>query len=247
MTREALESGWQPVPQYGNPEWDAITALAELSDDSQLLSPVVTALQTAAPSRYSARDNLEKWFSQRAAAVAALTTSPHVPRSDLIALVPILDESALEAAYQHSEGELRSVCLEQLTRLRGEAEEARPKFVAVPNDDELAQQDDAAAVLHTHLKNLKGRAAQRDLTIDGLLRSRFTTPDILRFLPASRVLDSAEQAEQVAEMLVSACGDDQHRWSALPTRCVPPPARATTFGTWLDQLAADSAEGVDDG
>jgi hypothetical protein len=111
-----------------------------------------------------------------------LTTNPHVPRSELIALLPTLDEHALAAIHQHSDGELKSVSAAQLARVREAAEEKRPRLIEVPSDDELAALEDPPAVLRTHVKYPKGRAAQRDLTIDGLLRSRFTTPDILRGL-----------------------------------------------------------------
>lgn len=236
LVREVVDGGWTPQGEFGRPDWNGITALAELSNDTQLLTAAVTTTQTAEPSRYKTSESLKSWFDERAAAVAALTMNPDVPRSDLIALVPTLDEHALEAAHRHSDGALKSACQEQLAQRREAAAQQRPRFVEVPDDDELAEHDDPAAVLHAHLKHLKGRAAQRDLTIDGLLRSRFTTPEILRALAAARVLDSAEQAERVAALLAAACGDDHLRWSALPTHCDPPPARAVTFGAWLDRL-----------
>jgi hypothetical protein len=64
--------------------------------------------------------------------------------------------------------------------VRQAAEERRPKLIEVSNDDELTDHDDPAAALRTPWKDLQARAAQRDLTIDGLPRSRFTTPEILR-------------------------------------------------------------------
>jgi hypothetical protein len=161
----------------------------------------------------------------------------HVPRSELIALLSTLDEGGLDAIHQHSDGELKAESAAQLARVRQAAEERRPKLVEVPSDDDLAEHEDPTAVLRTHLKHLKARAAQRDVTIDGLLRSRFTTPEILRALPATRVLDAAEQADQVAELLASACGDDQRCWSALPALADPPSARTTTFAAWLARLA----------
>ena len=238
LVTEVTGGDWKPVDRYSGPDWNGIAALAELSDDTQLLTDTVAAVRNAEPSTYETRDRqrLERWHDERAAAVAALTTNPHVPRTELIAWLPTLDEKALGAILQHSEGELRSACAAQASRLRQVAEEQRPKMIEVPNDDELAEHDDPTAVLRTHLKNLKARAAQRDVTIDGLLRSRFTTPEILQALPAVRVLDAAEHAAQVAELLAEACGQDQQCWSALPGLSDPPPARTITFGAWLDHL-----------
>jgi hypothetical protein len=238
LVGEVVDGGWTPVDRYVGPEWEAIAALAELSDDVRLLTDTVAAIRTVEPSDYDTRDRqcLDEWRDGRANAVAALTTNSHVPRAELIALLPALDERALDAIHQHSEGELKSASAVQLARVRQAAEEQRPKLIEVPNDDELTEHDDPAAVLRTHLKYLKARAAQRDVTIDGLLRSRFTTPEILRALPAARVLDAADQADQVAELLAISCGDDQQCWSALPTLSDPPPARTITFGAWLDRL-----------
>lgn len=239
LVREVVEDGWTAVARYGGADWSAIEALAVLSDDTGLLAEVVESIRGVEPPRYRTQDRnyLEKWLDDRANAMVALATSPHVPDSSLITLLPTLDERALEAVCQHSEGDLRSACEETLSTLRQAAESKRPKLIEVPSDDELARHGDPAAVLHAHLKNLKGRAAQRDLTIEGLLRSRFITPEILRSLPAPNVLDSAEHAELVAEMLAAVCGDDYARWSSLQSRCDPPPARTTTFGKWLDQLS----------
>lgn len=238
LVRDVVDGGWTPSGRYSGPEWESITALAELSDDVQLLSDAVAAIRTAEPSNYRTRDKegLDDWHGGRANAVAALAANSHVPRSELIVLLPALDECGLDAIHQHSDGELRAASAAKLARVRQTAEERRPKLIEVPNDDELAVHDDPVAVLRTHVKYLNARAAQRDLTIDGLLRSRFTTPEILRTLPAARVLDAAEQADQVAELLANVCGDDYQCWNTLPALLDPPPARTVTFGAWLDRL-----------
>lgn len=139
----------------------------------------------------------------------------------------------------HCEGALREACDTQRATLERAAEMQKPKIIPVPDDEELAAVDEPAAMLRIQLKHLKGRAAQCDATIDGILQSRFTTPDILRSLPAFRVLDRAVQADQVAAMIAAVCGDNLERWNALPSLCDPPPARKTTFGAWLDQLPAN--------
>ncbi len=238
LVHEVVDGGWTPVDRYIGPEWRAIAALAELSEDVQLLTDTVAVLRTAEPSDHQPRDRerLAQWHDERVTALAVLTTNSRVPRAELIAWLPTLDERALEVIHQNSEGELRAASAAQLARVRQAAEEQRPKLIEVPNDDELVEHDDPAAVLCTHVKYLKARAAQRDVTIDGLLRSRFTTPEILRVLPAAGVLDAAEQADQVAELLATACGDDQQRWGMLPALLDPPPKRTVTFGAWLDRL-----------
>ncbi|MFJ8963644.1 hypothetical protein ACIRG5_30070 [Lentzea sp. NPDC102401] len=239
LVREVVDDGWTAGARHGGADWRAIEALAELSDDSKLLEQAVEAIRNTEPPSYRTqnRNYIEEWLDDRAKAVVALVMSPHVPGSSLITLVPILDERALETVCLHSEGDLQSACEEALSELRQVAESKRPRLIEVPSDDELRGHDDPVAVLHTHLRNLKGRAAQRDLTIEGLLRSCFVTPEILQCLPAPDVLESAEHAELVAEMLAAECGDDYARWSSLQSRCDPPPARTTTFGKWLDQLS----------
>lgn len=240
LVREVIDAGWTPAERYTGPDWPAIAALAEISDDTQLLSSCIAAIRSAQPParNYRDREREHRWSEQRADTLAALATNPHVPRDDLIALVPLLDQPSLEAIHERSHGELRDACSTQLARLRHADEVQRPRITSVPDDDELTALEDPVSVLQAHLKHLKHRAAQRDATIDALLRSRFTTPDMLRALPAFRVLDSPEQAGQVAGLIVEVCGNSRRRWDALPGHCDPPPDRKTTFGAWLEQLAS---------
>jgi hypothetical protein len=53
------------------------------------------------------------------------------------------------------------------------------------------------------------------VTREGLLGSRFATADILRALPAQRVLESENQGSLVAGLIAQACGGDPDRWTAL--------------------------------
>ncbi|MBB5957109.1 hypothetical protein FHS29_003702 [Saccharothrix tamanrassetensis] len=237
LVHEVVADGWAPVDDYLGPQWEEIAALAELSSDAPLLAQAVAAAANG-PSDYRLQepDELDKWFAWRAAAMEALTGNPLVSRSDLIAVVPALDERALEAVLRRADGDLRTVCVEHLTRIRQEAEERLPKYIEVPSDDELATLDDPEAELRAHLRHLKTRAAQRDTTVDGLLRCRFTTPEILGALPAYRVLESTEQAEQVACLVAEACGTSEERWRSLAEDLETPPTRTMTFAAWLERL-----------
>lgn len=240
LVREVTDAGWTPSRKYGGPDWPAIAGLAQIHDDQKLLTSCVDAIRSAKPptNDYRDREREQRWSEERASTLATLAANPRVPRDALIGLVTVLDERSLDAVREHSDGELRAACGKQLDRLRLAAEARQPKMIAVPDDDELSGHHDPGSVLQTHLKNLKHRAAQRDVTIDGLLRSRFTTAEILRALPAFRVLDCPEQAAQVARIIIDACDGDHDRWSALPAHCDPLPDRKITFGAWLDRLAS---------
>lgn len=235
VLREAVEDGWTPSKH----SWHEITALAELSDDAALLTDAVGALRAENPwlRNPSHRDWAEQWGPERAEAAAALAANPNTPREVLIDVLPALDEQALQQILQHTTGPVSEAADEQLTSLRQAAAAREPKIVKVPDDDELAQLPDPVEELRKHLRHLRGRVKQRDATCDALLRSRFTTDELLRALPANRVLQSAEQSERVANMIKDACGDHPERWAALPTHCQPP---SGTFGQWLDRLTTIS-------
>jgi hypothetical protein len=55
LVREVVDGGWTPLERCIGPEWEAIAALAELSDDVQLLTNTVAALRTAEPATYQTR------------------------------------------------------------------------------------------------------------------------------------------------------------------------------------------------
>ncbi|MFE9750280.1 hypothetical protein ACFYOT_35700 [Saccharothrix saharensis] len=238
LVREVVADGWTVEGRYRKPDWGGIAALAELSDDGELLKAAVDAVQAAHPSDYDRRDRdrLVKWSQDRSSAVVALAANRHVPHAWLIDLLPGLDEHALRTLADAGHSELSLAAQEHLTRLRAENEAKLPKIVPVPDDDELAVLDDPVAELRAHLEHLRGRAAQRDATIDGLLRSRHTTLEILRALPAARVLNSAEQAGRVAGILAEVCGEQEELWRSLPAHFDPPPARNVTFGAFVDRL-----------
>jgi len=73
------------------------------------------------------------------------------------------------------------------------------------------------------------RGCRGGATCEALLRSPFTTPDVLRALPAHRVLDSGEQAELTASMIVDVCGDDPDRWEAVAGRLDSARRKTVTF------------------
>jgi hypothetical protein len=240
LVREAVEDGWTPTGRFTG--WKEITALAELTDDPALLVDAVTATRNAAEPN-STRQHGEKepsWSEERAATVAALTANPATPRNELTALLPALDEAALLAVTRHSGGDLQAAACARLAKLR-EEEARHPTLIQIPSDEELADLDDPAEELRTHLKHLRTRAEQRDTTCEGLLRSRFTTPSILRDLPAHRVLESREQADLTARMIAETCGDNLTRWNGIAAHLDPPPRKAVTFGAWLDGLKTTTA------
>jgi hypothetical protein len=179
------------------------------------------------------------WEDKRVRAVGALIANPATPRSELAGLVPALDEQALLAMLPHSDGGLEAAVCGRLDDIRRAEAASRPILIAVLSDDELARSANPEDELRGHLKHLKARAEQRDLTCEGLLGSRFATADILRVLPAHRVLESEKQADLVAGLIAEACGGDPNRWTALPGKLEPPPRKTVKFDTWLRQLAQD--------
>ncbi|MFD8495916.1 hypothetical protein [Amycolatopsis sp. NPDC059657] len=236
VVQEAVEDGWAPDGRFTH--WPELTALAELSDDTALLSGAVAATRHATKPDYLSRQRQDgpSWEEERARTVAALTTNPATPHADLMALLAALDEPALLSVEQHGEGDLRAAARTQLDERRRAADAGRPALIHVPSDRELAESDDPAAELAGHLKYLRARAEQRDTTCEALLRSRFTTPDILRALPAHRVLDSAQQADLTATMIIEACGDDTARWQAVADHLDSQPRKTVTFQAWLNTV-----------
>lgn len=254
VVREAVEDGWTPRDRIlRQPDWPAIAGLAVLTDDADLLAAAAAAATAGAatataraatarnhpaePSRPSLPDTAD-WSAERAEAVVALVDNPATPRAALVALVPTLDKRTLNLILERGESELADACHAQLERLRRDAEARRPRLVAVPSDDELARTADPVAELRGHLRHLRASAAQRDLTADGLLRSRYTTPELLRAVPARHVLACSARAGQVADIIIEACGDDLDRWQALGSWTGTKPPPTMTFDAWLERLGA---------
>lgn len=242
VAREAVEDGWTPRDPLLGPDWSGIADLAVLTDDTTLLADTATAAaatteRNAAPFS-SYRSGGPDRSAERADAVLALAANEATPRADIVALLPALDEQTLGRILEHSDGDLADACRAQIDRLRREVAARQPKRVAVPGDDELAQAADPVAELRKHLRYLRGPVAQRDVTADGLLRSRFTTPELLEHIPARHVLGCAERADQIADLIIEICGDRLDRWQALAAMANAKAAPSMTFGTWLAQLTA---------
>ncbi|MCK2239252.1 MULTISPECIES: hypothetical protein [unclassified Crossiella] len=235
----AIADGWTPNGRYIGPSWPELVALAELTGEAALLTEAVAAIRDARQSEHAPRDReaAQEWSRQRAGAVGALVANPATPRSELRTLVSMLDEPGLLALAQTDDGELTEACQARLDRLRQEARARQPELVPVPPDEQLAELADPAAELGKHLRRLRASAGQRDLTCAGVLQSRFSTPEILRALPAHRVLASAEQAALAAGMIADACRDQEARWRTLAGELSRLPAKGVTFGAWLDRLA----------
>ncbi|MFF4599863.1 hypothetical protein [Amycolatopsis sp. NPDC001319] len=217
LVRDVVAKGWEPGSRLTGADWEDIAALAELTDDGDLLRSVVVSVRESCSSADRDRALSPKDADIRAGAIERLVANPWTPSDALLDLVPLLDEPSLDAVERRSAGELNSASRsrrEQLTKL---SQTKKPSLVRVPTDTELAKEQDPAAILAGHLRNLHGRAAQRDLTTTGLLQSRYTTPEVLRALPARQVLDSPGQVKQVAEMIAEVCGDAEKCWSSLAT------------------------------
>lgn len=218
--------------------------MGELTDNPDYLASAAGAVKAAEPpierpfpSRRPA--DVNRWYELRADAVAALARNPHTPAVCLTDAVAVLDERAVTAILNQSPpADLDALCRRRIQELDEIAARNRPpQPVEVPPDDDLAKLTDPAAELTTHLRHLRSRAAQRDVTIAGLLQSRYASPEILRALPAYRILDSADKAALVATMIADSCGDDPARWQTLATLCQTTPDKKTTFGRWLDSLS----------
>jgi hypothetical protein len=243
VVREAVEDGWTPGHDLYGPDWSGIADLAVLTDDTALLAKAAAAAATIERRRepsWPYRSDESDQTAQRADAVLALVANEATPRSDLVRVLPTLDEDTLGRVLEQSDGDLAEACRAQLDRLRREAAQRQPKRFAVPGDDELAQAADPVAELRKHLRHLRGPAAQRDLTSDGLLRSRYTTRELLEPIRARHVLGCAERADQVADLIIEICGDQDDRWQALAAVANTKPAPAMTFGAWLAQLTAST-------
>ncbi len=236
FVRDVVANGWQPVRRYGGPDWDDIAALAELTDDSDLLRSVVVSVRESCSSSDRDRVFSPKDAEVRADAIEMLVANPQTPRDALLDLVRLLDEPSLVAVERRSEGELNSASRARREQLTKSSSTKKPMLVPVPTDAEFAGEQDPAASLAGHLLSLRSRAEQRDLTTTGLLQSRYTTPELLRALPARQVLDSPGKVRLVAEMVAEVCGDVEKSWSSLAAIHDESVPRALTFGKWLDQL-----------
>jgi hypothetical protein len=128
-------------------------------------------------------------------------------------------------------GELQAACQKQRDQIRQQAASQQPATIEVPTDDELAGLDHPV----DELRNLRARTAQRDVTCAGPLRSRYTTAEVLRALPAHAVLGSSHHADLIAQMITGTCGDNPTGWDALAAQSSPP-SKSVTFGTWFDRL-----------
>lgn len=239
VVQEAVEDGWTPSGRYSGPDWDGIVAVAEISSDTTLLSNAAVTLAQAAPSDYDKadRERLNTWLDKRMDAVVALARNEHLPHEHLLEAVPALDERALSALLRCGNSAVIPPCEHRLAHLRQQEKDRQPTIIEVPPDHELTALEDPVATLREHVRHLRSHAAQRDVTATGLLESKFCTPQILRAVPAYRVLDSSTPAEQVAQMIAEACGDHPDRWATFASQCETQPARKITFGAWLDRLA----------
>ncbi|WP_261553773.1 hypothetical protein [Frankia tisae] len=241
VVREAVEDGWTPHERNSGSgtDWKGIADLAVLTEDATLLADAAAAARTIPdpPSalQYRRADDPDR-FAERTDAVLALAANDATPGPALVALVPTLDENTLAALADHRRGDLADASRVEIDRRRQAAEARQPRLREVPGDDELTQVADPVAVLSEHLRYLRGPAAQRDRTSEGLLRSRHTTPEILRALPARHVLNCAERAEEIAAIIIETCGGDLTRWQALAAASDARPPFSLTFGAWLSQL-----------
>ncbi|KQC35723.1 hypothetical protein UK82_24805 [Frankia sp. ACN1ag] len=243
IAQDAVDDGWTPRPRHLGPDWSGIADLAVLTDDPVLLSEAaVAAAEPARPASPIARyyPDIPDEALQRSNAVVALAANPATPRAELAALLPTLDEQTLRRVLEHADEDLAQSCRVQLDRLHQEAVAHQPRYVAVPGDDELADNADPVAVLRDHTRYLRGPAAQRDVTAEGLLRSHYTTPELLGLIPARRVLGYAGRAEQIAEMIIEVCGDQLDRWEAFAAAAQAKPPASMTFKAWLAQLTDPS-------
>lgn len=243
VVREAIEDGWTPTGEkYSGPSWSEIKGLAELTDDPTLLADAATALGTGSPPTYrrprSKTDPAEQWYSDRSEAAGALAANPCTPPGSLLAAIAALDSLALEKIIQQGDEHLANACRERLADLERARTASDPDIVVVPSDSELAHLSDPVGELRRHLRYLRGRAAQREATSEGILRSRYTTPELLRDLPAYLVLSSHDQATTVATMIAETCSDEPDRWARLTAIFESKPGKGPSFGAWLDRLTA---------
>lgn len=238
MISETYEDGWTPTgDEYLGPDWSTVWALSELCDDPVLLAATADAFRM--PDRSTGRvdaDAAQERQEQRLAAAIALFANPHAPTDTLLGIVEGLDEHALRRVLQAASGAAAQAARARLSALQAATAAREAALCQVPADEELARLPDPSGELRKHLRWLRGPAKQRDAITAALLRSRFTTPDILRELRAHAVLDSPEQVEQAATMIASTCADRSARWGALRDQLKESGSKTLTFGAWLDQL-----------
>ncbi|MBL7492503.1 hypothetical protein I6A62_31385 [Frankia sp. AgW1.1] len=239
IAQDAVDGGWTPRRRSLGPDWSGIANLAALTDDPALLSAAAAA--AAEPERREAPylryyPNVPDSQAERTDAILALVANRATPGADLVAVLPTLDGQTLSRVLEQAGEDLAAACHTQLDRLAREAAARQPKYVAVPSDEELARSADPVAVLRDHLRYLRYPAAQRDLTAEGLLRSRYTTRELLELIPARHVLSYADRADQIAEMIIEVCGDQIGRWQALAGAAEAKPALSMTFKAWLARL-----------
>jgi hypothetical protein len=240
IAQDAVDDGWTPRHDLLGPDWRSIADLAVLTEDPALLSAAARAaaetMQAEAPPA-SYYVDVPRKRARRIDAILAVVANPATPRADLIALVSMLDEQTVIRIEVQADEELAAACRARIADLQREAAARQSRYAAVPSDDELAGSTDPEAALRHHLRYLRGTAGQRDVTAEGLLRSRYTTPDMLEIIPARHVLAYADRADQVAERIIEVCGDRISRWQAFIAVAEAKPTPAMTFKAWLAQLA----------
>jgi hypothetical protein len=104
VVQEVVDGGWTPAgSRHIGPDWNEIAAFAELGKDPARLAAAAAVLGGAQPSTYakSDRQRLSEWHQQRAHAVTALASNPCLPRDAILAVLPSLDEQALEMLRPH--------------------------------------------------------------------------------------------------------------------------------------------------
>lgn len=228
--------------------WDIFEALAGVCTTPAVFTDAAQCLAQATPPTWQQRPT-PQWIAARSQAADALARSPFCPAEALVLLAPFLGEAVAAHFVEHPDGRVREAAArmvdeatERIRRSRPAAPTSctQPAAPVVPSDDDLARQDDPAAMLSAFLP-LKGPAALRRETARAILDSRYADVSHLRQLPAALVLAHAAHASVVASLLLEELGDHGKAWKRFQTSVLRlTPSAPKTLGALLKEAAADT-------
>ncbi|MCT2589826.1 hypothetical protein LHJ74_07845 [Streptomyces sp. N2-109] len=182
---------------------------------------------------------LETHFQhRRAAALTALASNPHTPRTAVTDTLPALHPLELAwISHQHNAADWLHTAAAALAPA-----DDNEAVLRLLTDDELDRQPDPAAVLQSWLDAPESEAVwTSDEVYRAILKSRHHTTEHLRQLPADEVLTHNETDIAVPHLLTR-CGTQTERWNTLLTALdYGPTDDKITYGQLLDTVQAPAA------
>jgi hypothetical protein len=220
---------------------DLVDELVLFTTDPTILTLAVeqiistTEVMAAVGERVQTHHGLDNVDGLAYRALARLARLPQVPDDVLLRILPASPGHFAQTLLELRPHLAEPVKLEILSRtgLYSYSYDRYEEPIVVPDDDELAATGNPAGVLTGLLMQLPTASrAQAARLAAGLLHSRYADATVLAALPAEVVRQSPWHADQAAQMLTEACGDDPARW-ALASRVS---TNRVTYSSYLTEL-----------